>query len=139
MTSTATDASANVATATFVVHVRSAAEQLDRLAAAVKGIGPGTSLADKIAQARAAVRAGDGATATSILRALYREVAAQSGKKIAPYTAAALTEAATRIVAVIGSHEIDSARVGCGFSLGLAPPPALAAEEGGRLYPRRWF
>ena len=102
VTCTATDASGNTATATFVVHVRGAAEQLDNLAAAVKGVGPGKSLASKLADARAALSAGHDATASSILTAFNREVAAQSGKKIAPSTAATLVEAAVRIGAVIG-------------------------------------
>ena len=102
VTCTATDASGNTATASFLVHVRGAAEQLDTLAAAVKGVGPGTSLTDKVADVGAALSAGDSTTASSILRAFSREVGAQSGKKVAPDTAAALTTAAARIGVVIG-------------------------------------
>jgi probable HAF family extracellular repeat protein len=98
---TASDSAGNVGSASFSVHVRGAAEQLGNLAASVKGVGPGTSLEDKIAQARAAVGIGDRATASSILKAFNRQVIAQTGKSIAPDTAAALTAAAVRIGAVL--------------------------------------
>jgi hypothetical protein len=101
VTCTATDASGNTAMESFVVHVRGAAEQLDNLAAAVKGVGPGTSLADKVAQARAAVTAGDNATAVSILNAFNRQVGAQTGKSIAPVAARAMIDAASLSATVL--------------------------------------
>lgn len=79
-----------------------AAEQLTRLAAAVNGLAPGTSLGDKLAQAATALNVGDKATASSILKAFTSEVRAQSGKKIGPGTAAALTGSANQIIAVLG-------------------------------------
>lgn len=102
VTCTAADAAGNSTTTSFVVHVRGAAEQLAMLAEAVDGFGPGRSLADKVALARAALAGGDVASASSILHAFEREVAAQSGKKLAPDAAAALAGTATRIVAVLG-------------------------------------
>jgi hypothetical protein len=102
VTCRATDEAGNQATASFTVHVRGAPEQLESLAAEVDGVGPGTSFADKVAQARAAIGAGDDATALSILKAFIREVGAQSGKKVAPDTAAALAAAAAQISAVLG-------------------------------------
>jgi hypothetical protein len=99
---TATDASGNSTTKSFVVHVRGAAEQLALLAGAVDGVGPGRSLADKVAQARAALATGDDAAAVATLGAFEHEVAAQSGKKLTSDAAAALTATATRIAAVLG-------------------------------------
>ena len=99
---TATDASENTATATFTIHVRGASEQLANLATAVNDIGPGTSLTAKIVQGQAALAAGDDAATIAILRAFTSEVAAQNGNKLPADTAAMLTAAATRIIAVIG-------------------------------------
>jgi hypothetical protein len=65
-------------------------------------VGPGTSLAEKVAQARAAFARGDRRETASILRACAKQVAAQSGKTIAGDTAAALTGTAARITAVLG-------------------------------------
>jgi hypothetical protein len=101
VTCTATDAAGNTAMVSLVVHVRGAAEQLAALAAAFAGVGPGRSLVSKVEAARAAVAAGDRASASSILEAFARVVAAQAGKKIAPETATALTTAAARIAAVL--------------------------------------
>jgi hypothetical protein len=77
------------------------AEQLAHLADMVNGLPPGTSLAAKIAQAQKALTGNDPASTAAILKAFTKEVAAQSGKKIAPDTAAALTAAAAQISAVI--------------------------------------
>jgi hypothetical protein len=98
----ARDGSGNEASATFVVHVRGAAEQLARLADAVVGVGPGTSLADKVAQARVALASGNRAETGSILRAFANQVTAQNGKTIVVATAATLTATAARIIAVLG-------------------------------------
>jgi hypothetical protein len=65
----------------------SAADQLAALAQAVSGVGPGHSLARKVAQAQSALAAGNTAKACRKLGAFTREVQAQSGKKIAPSTA----------------------------------------------------
>jgi probable HAF family extracellular repeat protein len=102
VTCKATDASGNTATASFVVHVRGAAEQLANLAAKVVGVGPGTSLADKVAAAETALAAGNRAQAASILNMFTHQVAAQTGKKIPLATAATLTATAQRIIAVLG-------------------------------------
>ena len=48
-------------------HVKGAAEQFVDLGGAVVGVGPGDSLADKVGEAAAALRAGDRMTASSIL------------------------------------------------------------------------
>ena len=98
----ATDAAGNTAAASFVVHVRSAAEQLVGLATAVERVGPGKSLADKIAHAQAAVDRGNATAAQSILKGFIGEVNAQTGKSIPGDSANALVEAATRIGAVLG-------------------------------------
>lgn len=87
---------------TFTVTVVGAAGQLQQLAAAVVGVGPGTSLADKVRQAEAFLAAGDTADAKSVLNAFINEVKAQSGKKITQATAAQLIAAAQQIIAVIG-------------------------------------
>ncbi len=88
---------------TFNVHVNSAAEQLTNLCAASKGVGPGTSLADKCAAAQAALAAGHPGDAKSILNAYINEVNAQRGKKIGdPAPADSLIAAAQQIIAVIG-------------------------------------
>jgi uncharacterized delta-60 repeat protein len=99
---TATDSSGNVATATFTVHVKGTAEQLADVEAQVRGVGPGTSLADKLRDAQLTLRNGDIRATCSILGAFGNQVDAQTGKTIPPGTAAALTSAATRIKAVIG-------------------------------------
>jgi len=65
----------------------SAADQLAALAQAVTGVGPGHSLARKVAQAQSALAAGNTAKACRKLGAFTREVQAQSGKKITPSTA----------------------------------------------------
>ena len=90
---TATDASQNTATATFVVHVRGAGEQATNLADALQTLpyGLATSLAAKL----------NGPTVEQ-LRAFVHEVDAQAGKALADEQAAALREAAERVIAVLG-------------------------------------
>lgn len=100
---TATDAVGNQAATSFVVHVRGAAEQLVRLRTAVVHVGPGTSLADRVTAATNALAAGNRVLARSILNAFANQVRAQSGKSIAPATAATLLADAQRIRNVIGS------------------------------------
>jgi len=99
---TATDASGNSAAASFTVHVKGAAEQLKDLGTAVKGVGPGTSLRDKVMYAQAALARNDVPGICSILGAFINEAKAQSGEKIAPDTATTLTTDATRIKTVLG-------------------------------------
>ena len=98
---TATDASRNEATAGFTVHVAGAAEQLADLAEAVEGVGPGTSLADKIEEAQAAIADGDEDEGCEILHAFSNQVRAQSGNKIPTETATVLIADANRIRAVL--------------------------------------
>jgi probable HAF family extracellular repeat protein len=99
---TATDAAGNSATASFTVHVKGASEQLDDLAEAVMGVGPGTSLADKVQAAQTALTDGDDTGACEILNAFTNQVEAQSGKGIDTTTADDLIADATRIRAVLG-------------------------------------
>jgi len=98
---TATDAAGNIASAAFVVHVRGAAEQLANLQAALAGVGPGTSLADKVALVQASLAAGDVASTCSGLAAFSNQVQAQSGRTIVGSTATALIAVAARISAVL--------------------------------------
>lgn len=78
-----------------------AADLLATLAAKVVDVGPGASLADKVAQAQAALNAGDSATTSAILGAFTNQVSAQAGKTISPDTASMLIEDATQIRAML--------------------------------------
>jgi streptogramin lyase len=89
-------------TGSFTVHVEGAAEQLADLAAAVAGVGPGSSLADKIGNAQTMLGNDDVAGACGVLGAFIHEVNAQTGKKISPESAASLVGDATRIETVLG-------------------------------------
>jgi hypothetical protein len=86
----------------FTVDVLGAAAQLANLKPSVTGVGPGTSLADKISKAQADVAANDTADACAVLNAFINEVKAQTGKSISPSTAASLIASATNIRAVLG-------------------------------------
>jgi streptogramin lyase len=99
---TATDASHNVAHGSFTVQVKGAAEQLADLAAAVAGVGPGQSLAGKVAQIQGYVAANDTADACGALGAFINEVNAQSGKKISTAKAPSLITQAQDIEAALG-------------------------------------
>jgi hypothetical protein len=101
VTCTATDASGNSATGSFTITVKGAAEQLADLATAVKAVGPGTSLADKIAEAQAYLASGQAGAACSTLGAFNDEVQAQSGKTIPAGQATALIADANRIKNVL--------------------------------------
>jgi hypothetical protein len=101
VTCTATDSSGNSASASFTIHVKRAAEQLSDLADAVQELGPGTSLADKLEDARAALDRNKVARTCSTLDDFVRQVQAQSGKSISADTATSLITAATRIKAVL--------------------------------------
>ena len=92
-----------IATGTFTVTVRGAAEQLASLLVTVTNIGPGTSLADKVQAAQAAVAAGLPAQAIADLNALINEVQAQAGKKLTPTQATAIVAASTRVINVLST------------------------------------
>lgn len=94
------DANSPVA-ASFTVHVKGAAEQLSDLASAVTGVGPGTSLADKVASVQSYLAAGDTSDTCGTLRAFINQVKAQTGKSIPAATATTLIATAQRIEAVI--------------------------------------
>ena len=102
VTCDATDAVGNTANASFTVHVNGANEQLADLGERVTGVGPGTSLSDKVKDAQADVANGDVDGTCSILRAFINQVEAQSGKSIPPSTAVSLIADATRIRVVLG-------------------------------------
>ena len=78
------------------------AERLAALGTAVQGVGPGTSLADKVAAAQAALAAGDQAGACGALGDFLNLVRAQTGKSIRPAQAVALTATATGIRTQLG-------------------------------------
>jgi hypothetical protein len=78
------------------VHVKGAAEQLDELAALVTGVGPGNSLAAKVA----AIAAGD--DSCDVLADFRSEVNAQTGKKLSDAQAANLLVRAQQIGAALG-------------------------------------
>ncbi len=99
---TATDVSGNQATASFQVRVKGAAEQLADLYNAVLGLGPGTSLADKIGQTQAYLTAQDVTDACATLDSFVRQVRALSGKNVPAAVATSLIADATRIESVIG-------------------------------------
>jgi outer membrane protein assembly factor BamB len=102
VTCTATDTNGNSATASFTIRVKGAAEQLADLAQAVVGVGPGTSLVDKVRQAQTYLHQQDVADTCATLQQFIDQVRAQSGKSIPPATASALIGDATRIKAVLG-------------------------------------
>jgi len=81
------------------VHVKSAADQLGELADSVAGIGPGQSLARKVAAIQAA---GDIADACAALADFNQEVSAQAGKKLGTEQAATLLAGARGVDAALG-------------------------------------
>jgi hypothetical protein len=102
VTCKATDTHGNSSNATFTVHVNGAADQLADLAEAVAGVGPGTSLADKITQATAYLDANDVPDTCSILTAFTHQVKAQTGKTIPQSEAATLTADALQSQTLLG-------------------------------------
>lgn len=98
----ASDSSGNTTTASFVVHVNGAAEQLTALRLVAAAVGPGSSLSSKVAAAQQYVAAGDAADACSVLQAFANELAAQTGKAVMSGDASALGTAAARIRNVLG-------------------------------------
>jgi HYR domain len=101
VTCIATDTHGNTATATFNVHVEGAVEQLADLRVAVTGVGPGTSLADKVSQAQTFLAASNVAGACTTLDAFIHEVKAQSGTSLSTDKADTLTATAQRIEIVL--------------------------------------
>jgi HYR domain/WD40-like Beta Propeller Repeat len=102
VTCTATDTHGNTSSASFTVTVKGAVAQLTDLLAAVTGVGPGTSLADKITLVQSDLVANDLADACSTLTALINEVSAQSGKTIPSSQAATLIASVQQIRALLG-------------------------------------
>ena len=82
--------------------VKGAAVQLTDLAGAVAGVGPGESLASKVAEIQGYVAASDTAEACSTLGAFINEVNAQTGKKISTAQAASFITQAQDIEAALG-------------------------------------
>jgi len=74
-----------------------AMEQLEQLIALVTGLGPGTSLADKLHAAKAALARSDLQEACEKLQAFSNQVHAQSGRTLTSGQAAQLIAAADRI------------------------------------------
>ena len=98
----ASDTAGNLAGASFDVHVKGAAEQLADLLTAVTGVGPGTSLGDKVIQVQTALSADHVADACSDLNSLINQLNAQSGRSIPAGVASSLIGDAIRIRAVLG-------------------------------------
>jgi hypothetical protein len=84
------------------IEVKGATAQLSDLAAAVAGVGPGSSLAAKVAVIEASVRADDTADACAELVAFRHELNAQAGKKLAAANASALAARVQGIEAALG-------------------------------------
>lgn len=104
VTCTATDTDGDThspGTQTFQVTVKGAADQLSDLHTAVHRVGPGTSLADKIASVQSYLAAGHASDACGTLGAFINQVKAQTGKSIPAVQAGGLIAAAQRIEAVI--------------------------------------
>lgn len=101
-TATDSDDSNSPAQATFTVYVEGATEQLSDLASQVTDLGPGRSLADKLAWAQLYLDAGHPGAACAALDAFSFEVWAQADKKIPLSTALTLTDTARQIREVIG-------------------------------------
>jgi hypothetical protein len=95
------DDSNSPATTTFTVTVKGAAAQLVDLGHSVNGVGPGTSLSDKVTQAQNDLKAGDTTDACGVLGAFINQVKAQAGQ-LGKTTAATLIADAQQIRAVLG-------------------------------------
>jgi hypothetical protein len=105
VTCTATDASGNVASASFTVHVKGAAEQVDGLIAVLDGYAiagkHGVSLHQKLVAARDLILRGKRWRAGEQLDSFAKEVRNQTGKTIGAEQAAELTARAARVQAVL--------------------------------------
>jgi len=84
------------------VTVKGAAGQLTDLAAAVSGVGPGTSLADKVALAQDYLQRGDVPDACTVLSGFINQLQAQSGNTVPAVQARALIVDGRRITTVLG-------------------------------------
>jgi hypothetical protein len=84
-----------------LVTVKDPSAQLEDLSQAVQGVGPGTSLSDKVQSAQSFLASGDIANTCSTLSAFIHEVKAQSGKHIPLAQASQLIADAQRIQAVL--------------------------------------
>jgi streptogramin lyase len=91
-----------VSATSAAVLVKGAAEQLTDLGAAVAGVGPGRSLAAKVAAIAAYVAANDTLAACATLRAFISEVNAQIGKKVSAVQAASFIGQAQDIETALG-------------------------------------
>ena len=90
-----------VSTGSAIVQIKSAADQLAALDAAVTGVGPGKSLPDKVTETQAFLAVNDTANACSTLGAFTSEVNAQAGKKVDSILAGHLTTQASNIDAAL--------------------------------------
>jgi hypothetical protein len=88
--------------ASFTVHVKGAGEQVADLQAAVEGVGPGTSLPNKVTAIQSSVASGQTDESCGELTAFVSEVRAQSGKGILATQASNLIAYGQRILAVLG-------------------------------------
>jgi hypothetical protein len=77
-------------------------DELTNLLGAVTGVGPGTSLADKVTAVQGYLASNDTADACGTLGAFTHEVYAQSGRHIDPTLAESLVNQAGNIQAVLG-------------------------------------
>ena len=91
-----------VAATSAAVPVKGAGEQLTDLGAAVAGVGPGRSLAGKVAAIEGYVAANDTVDACTLLGAFSSEVDAQTGKTISTAQAASFITQAQDIEAALG-------------------------------------
>jgi 1-phosphatidylinositol phosphodiesterase len=98
----AQDFAGNTSSVKFTVHVKSAAEQVADLEAQVNGIGPGRSLAAKVAAIKAAIDANKTHPACQVLNALANEVTAQTGKTLTPSQAASLLTDVRNLAGTLG-------------------------------------
>ena len=89
---------------TLTVNTPSPGELLDALARAVEGVGPGKSLADKVALAQGYYAVQDLQATCAVLTGFLNEVRAQSGKKLTAELASQLTADAQVIVEAIGCN-----------------------------------
>jgi len=105
VTCTAGDADAgSVSSATFLVHVRGASEQITNLIAVIDSIpGAKQSFEDQLDTALADLNAGQTNSACGDIRGFINHVRAQSGKQLTVAQANQLISAAAQIRAVLGS------------------------------------
>ena len=101
VTCTATNKAGTTSTATFTVTVVGGPGQLQVLAGQVAGVGPGNSLAAKVAQAQSYLSSGNTSAVCSTLGSFVSEAQAQSGKQLTTSQAAGLIAAANRIQSVL--------------------------------------